>query len=501
MTRAGGGAGAWAGAEAGSDEENRVATPGGTAKTGAGARPGPGAGSSPTAAGTHRGAPWPVKQSAAARERRAGHRAAAAAALRERFAPDNVRAFAKSSPGLLIAVGLLLIVLCVSAAVVTSGAVGDRQHALDVLLAETEPDAHSAHRLYTSMSIADAAAATAFISGGLEPQTVRERYLRAVGEASAELVVGAADNDTDIRLRTGIATGLPLYTGLVETARADNRSGYPVGAAYLSEASNQMQSTLLPMAEELEHQRSAAVEQATRSHVRPPWTAIVLLLVALAALAWVQTMLARRWRRMLNPGLLAASAAMLLLLGWTVIGGSISAAAMIDGRDQGTVPGSRLVESRILTHQARTAETLKLARRDATGDYDRVFDDAIARITDLLDGYPRDAPATGAVVDADDALARWLASHQRMNDALDRGDYTGAAEVATGSGPSESAAAVDALDAALDDALAQTRAHQRDNTWRSARALDFLAPGALVLGLLAVGGVCAGLWPRLREYR
>ncbi|WP_040799229.1 hypothetical protein [Nocardia higoensis] len=446
-------------------------------------------------------APWPTRHARPPEKPGARQRAAAAAALRERLDPENVRAFANSSPGLLIAAGLLLIALCASAAVVASGTVGDRQLALDVLLTETEPDAHSAHRLYTSMSIADAAAATAFISGGLEPQTVRDRYTRAVGEAAAELVIGAGDSAADIRLRTGIATGLPVYTGLVETARADNRSGYPVGAAYLSEASHQMQGTLLPMAEELEDHRSAAVDEAARRHVVPPWTAIVLLLVALGALAWVQTMLARRWRRMLNPGLLAASAAMLILLAWTVIGGSISAAAMTSGRDEGTVPGSRLVESRILTHQARTAETLKLARRDASGDYDRIFDESTARITDLLEGYSDSAPATDEVGEAGVALARWLASHERMNEALARGDYTGAAEVATGSGASESAAAVDMLDSALDDALAQTRAHQREHTWRAARALDFLAPGALVLGLLAIGGVCAGLWPRLREYR
>jgi len=421
--------------------------------------------------------------------------------MRERLNPENVRAFANSSPGRLIAAGLLLIALCASATLVTSGTVGDRQGALDVLLAETEPEANSAHRLYTSLSIADAAASTAFIAGGLEPQTVRDRYSQAVGEAAAELVIGAGDGDADARLRTGIATGLPVYTGLVETARANNRSGYPVGAAYLSEASNQMQTKLLPMAEELEDHRSAAVEEAARRHVQPPWTAIVLLLVALGTLAWVQTILTRRWRRILNPGLLAGSAAMLILLAWTVIAGSISATAMIGGRDEGTVPGSRLVESRILTQQARTAETLKLARRDATGDYDRIYDEGIARITDLLDGYPDKAPATDEVGAARAALDRWRASHQRMNEALAHGDYTGAAEVATGPGASEAAAAVDALDRALDGALDESRANQREHISRAARVLDFLAPGAMALGLVAVGGICAGLWPRLREYR
>lgn len=501
MTRAESGRGAGAGLGTGTDADPEADERTRTAVRGTRAGPAPGGGDDrvPTTADTRQ--PWPTREARPPRKPRTGQRGAAAAAVRERLDPANVRAFATSSPGLLIAVGLLLIALCASAAVVTADMVGDRQLALDVLLAETEPEAHSAHRLYTSLSIADAAASTAFISGGLEPQTVRERYAQAVGAAAAEVVIGAGDAEADARLRTGIATGLPVYTGLVETARANNRSGYPVGAAYLSEASHQMQSTLLPMAEELEDHRSAAVDEAGRRHVRPPWTAIVLLLVALGALAWVQTLLTRRWRRVLNPGLLAASAAMLILLAWTVIAGSISAAAMIGGRDEGTVPGSRLVESRILTHQARTAETLKLARRDATGDYDRIYDESIARIADLLEGYPDEAPATDAVDSATAALDRWRASHQRMNDALARGDYPGAAQVATGSGVAETSAAVDALDLALDGALEETRVHQRDHISHAARALDFLSPGALVLVLLAIGGVCAGIWPRLREYR
>lgn len=515
MTRAGTGAGAWA--ESGESpgragERETGADVGAESQAGAGERVRTGTGGRrrmrgsaggddrrQAAAGMKR--PWPTREARPPQKQRTGQGAAAAAAVRERLDPENVRTFVNSSPGWLIATGLLLIVLCASAALATSNTVGDRQRALDVLLVETEPEANSAHRLYTSLSIADAAASTAFIAGGLEPQAVRDRYAQAVGEAAAELVIGAGDGDADVRLRTGIATGLPVYTGLVETARANNRSGYPVGAAYLSEASNQMQTTLLPMAEELEDHRSAAVEEAARRHVQPPWTAIMLLLVALTALAWAQTMLTRRWRRMLNPGLLAGSAAIVILLAWTVLAGSISATAMIAGRDEGTVPGSRLVESRILTQQARTAETLKLARRDATGDYDRIYDEGIARITDLLDGYPGKAPATDEVGAARAALDNWLASHRRMNEALAHGDYTGAAEIATGAGASQTAAAVDALDRALDGALDASRANQREHISRAARVLDFLAPGAMALGLVAVVGICAGIWPRLREYR
>ncbi|ASF13390.1 hypothetical protein NBRGN_070_00300 [Nocardia brasiliensis NBRC 14402] len=430
--------------------------------------------------------------------------------VREQFDPARLRLFARSSPGRLIAIGLLLIGLCVAAGWVTGATVGDRQQALNVLLDDTEPDSYSAHRLYTSLSIADAAASTAFIAGGLEPQTVRDRYTQAIGEAAAELVAqtghsrgagaGVADT-TDTNLRIGIATRLPVYTGVIETARTNNRSGYPVGGAYLSEASNQMQTDVLPMAEELQNRRSAAVTEAQRNHVRPPWTAIVLLILALAALVWAQFDLAKRWRRVLNPGLLLASAAVVVLLVWTVVAGAISATSMIRARDDGAVPASRLTESRILAQQARSAETLKLARRDATGDYDRTFDANIARLADLLGGYPSSAPAAEDVRNAVPALSRWRVAHQRMNDTLARGDFNGAATVATGPGAADAAAQVEALDSALEKGIDKTRNTLRDKIFRAAWVLDFMGPGALLLGIVAAGCVGIGLWPRLREYR
>ncbi|MEV6137203.1 hypothetical protein AB0L63_14300 [Nocardia sp. NPDC051990] len=427
------------------------------------------------------------------------------AGLRAHLDPANLRSFALSTPGRLIAIGLLLIGVCLAAGMMTAATVSDRQQALDILLDNTEPDANSSHHLYTSLSIADAAASTAFIAGGLEPEAVRDRYSQALGEASAELVTQTghvgSDDGPDARLRAGIATGLPVYSGLVETARANNRNGYPVGAAYLSEASNQMQTVLLPMAAQLQSHRSDAVSAAQRHHVQPPWGPIGLLILALGALVWAQFDLSKRWHRVLNPGLLLASAAMLILLAWTVTAGSVSATEMIAGRDHGAVPSSRLTESRILTQQARAAETLKLVRRDATGDYDRTYESSVTRLNELLSGYPSDAPASEEITQARAALTRWRAAHQRMNDSLARGDFVGAATVTTGPGAADAAAQVDSLDRALGVGLDATRKTLRDNISGATRALDFLAPGAMVLGILAAGYVGLGIWPRLREYR
>lgn len=428
---------------------------------------------------------------------------AAASAWRERLASGEMRAFAHSSPAKLLAVGLVLLSMCLAAGAVTESTVTNRQHALDNLLDQSEPDAYSAQRLYTSLSVADASAGTAFISGGLEPAAVRDQYNQAIGEAAAELVAQSnrTGADQDSQLRTGISTGLPVYAGIVETARADNRSGLPVGAAYLSEASNLMQSTLLPMAQELQQRRADAITRTQRDHVRPPWAAIILPLLAVAALVAAQLFLFRRWHRVLNAGLLLATATMVVLLSWTVAAGVISAVDTTHSRDRGSTPTTALTESRILAQQARTAETLKLVRRDTSAAYDNTYDAAIGKLGNLLSGYRSDAPGARDVQTAATALGKWRAAHQRMNDALSKGDFIGAAAVATGPGADEATAQVTALDHALGDGIAATRDQLRDNASHGARTLDLLAPGALVLATAAAVFVAAGLWPRLREYR
>ncbi|HEY5858251.1 MAG TPA: hypothetical protein VIW24_30575 [Aldersonia sp.] len=429
---------------------------------------------------------------------------AAAALFRDHVHPTSARAFARSSPGKLLALGVVAIVLCLLAGTVTAVTAGDRRANLDVQLAETEPFAYSAQRLYLSLSIADAAAGTAFIYGGLEPLSVRETYLQALGDAAAESTGVAGDEQPGSPARDaliGIATQLPVYAGTIETARANNRLGLPVGSAYLGEASNLMQSTVLPDAEQLYEERAATISTTLQRYEQPPWPAIGLLAAALLGLVLIQMYLLRRWRRVFNPGMIVASFAMLALLAWMTIGASVAAADTRKALDQGNTPLTTLTHARILAQQARSGETLKLSRRDTTGEYDQAYDANVAELRTLLADYPSDAPAADLVRDAQTPLDGWIAAHGRMNDAFGRADYTGAATIAIGSDPDDSTAQFTALDDDLEQGITQTRAELRDEVARASRMLDGLVVGAI---LLALGGsmfVALGLWPRLREYR
>ncbi|MCV7083477.1 hypothetical protein H7H37_22355, partial [Mycolicibacterium insubricum] len=83
----------------------------------------------------------------------------------------------------ILAIGLTLATLGVLTAFATSTAINSRQQALTTVLNHTEPLSFAAGQLYTKLSVADAAAATAFIAG-TEPQPVRQRYEQALTDAS-----------------------------------------------------------------------------------------------------------------------------------------------------------------------------------------------------------------------------------------------------------------------------------------------------------------------------
>lgn len=390
--------------------------------------------------------------------------------------------------------GTALVFLALTVGNLASTAVTDRVDTLGTLLVRTEPFANSAQNLYGALSVADAAAATAFIAGGLEPPEVRERYSQALGEASSELIAasaGVAENDAATSaVLTQIAAGLPVYSGLVETARANNRSGNPVGAAYLGEASTMMQTTLLPLAEKLYTEQASRVSADQERFTSPPLFAIGSLVFLLLMTGVAQWYLSRTTRRTLNVGFLAATVAVAGLLGWMLVVGLISSIATDRAIDRGVSPLKSYTTGFILAQQARADETLDLARRGGGQDYGQSFDANVSRLTEMFQGDT-------AVIDA---LNTWSVSHSRIDSALEVGDFNGAVSIATGTGESDSAAAFTALDSVLVDGIENARSELRSNIDRSVWVLSGLSNGAYVLTVVASVAFGVGLFPRLREY-
>lgn len=407
-----------------------------------------------------------------------------------------LRRLAVTTPGV---IGLVLVVTTLTCLIAGSTAgqqLGAKIERTDEVLERTEPLAFAAQSLYVSLSAADAGAATAFLSGGIESPEVRDTYEQALAEAAAalaEATAGATDASTRA-IVARIAADLPTYTGLVETARANNRQGFPVGSAYLRQASDLMQTSLLPHAEQLTEARFAAVGTDQRAIGAWPWTTIVLLLLVLAACAGGSILLLRRTNRLVNLGIAGAAAAAALALVWT-IGATAAAAHLLDTGDRGA--GARvenLAGARILAQQARTDETLALITRGDITAPEAAFRAHTADLEERLE-----AAGIGDS-DAARALANWTAGHNAQRTAYEKADYPGAVAQAIGTAPDSSATSFARLDRQLREDLAQARADLRDGVDAAGTALLLSPFGTLVLLLGAAGAVITGLWPRLKEF-
>ncbi len=407
-----------------------------------------------------------------------------------------VRRFAATTPGVIGVVLVVTTVACLVAGSTAGQQLGAKITRTEQVLDRTEPLAFAAQSLYVSLSAADAGAATAFLSGGIESPQVRDTYEQALAEAAAALAEATA-GATDARSRAivaRIAADLPTYTGLVETARANNRQGFPVGSAYLRQASDLMQTSLLPQAEQLNQARFAAVREDQRHIGALPMTTIVLLLLVLLACAIGSVLLLRRANRLVNAGVALAAAAALLAVVWAA-GATLTAAQLLDTGDTGA--GARvenLAGARILAQQARTDETLALITRGDITAPEASFQ------THTVDLEKRLAAAGAADSEAARALTNWTAGHNAQRTAYEKADYAGAVTQAIGTGPDSSATSFARLDRELRDALAQARTDLRDGVDAAGDTLTLSPFGTLLLLLAAAGAVVTGLWPRIKEF-
>ena len=175
---------------------------------------------------------------------------------------------ALTTPGRMTVFGVLALIAVLAGGIVASGTITQRQSHHETLLAEVEPVANASQTLYSSLTIADSAANTAFITGGIEPPELRDRYLEAIATSSSAIIAASqgldrADTESIDQL-ANINAQLATYTGLVETARTNNRVANPVGSAYLATASSLMQDTILPAAADLYDRQSSSVGESDR---------------------------------------------------------------------------------------------------------------------------------------------------------------------------------------------------------------------------------------------
>ncbi|MDX3098734.1 hypothetical protein PV417_30145 [Streptomyces sp. ME19-03-3] len=436
--------------------------------------------------------------------------------------PRAWRAAAATEPGRLRIIGALLALLVVAFGAVTAWQISERSAAADGVIRHSGPLSARAADIYRSLADADATAAGGFLAGGDDPEQDRERYTRDIRIASRNIADAAASSEGSAQARTRLERlnhRLPVYTGLVERARANNRQGFPVGGAYLRRANKMMSEELLPDAKQLWTIETARLGGDYEDAKALPLASWAIGVVALVALVWAQRRSYRLTRRVLNPGMLAGTAATAVVLLWLVAGHGVARAKLDDSYRHGARSLQVLNEARIQTLQARGNENLTLVARGAGDAYSAAYDrqlqglagrDAdgrtglLAQALDLAD----DDRGRGGVTSAMTAAKAWWALHGEAREKDDEGDYLDAVAQTIG-GTYEDGKRPEQYTGycfdQVEDNLARAVGHEQQEFEQAAAAgrgaLSGLVPGAALLAVLGAAGAVVGIGRRLSEYR
>ncbi|MFJ9242432.1 hypothetical protein [Streptomyces sp. NPDC101776] len=429
---------------------------------------------------------------------------------------DQLRAAATTEPGRLRAIGALLALLVVAFGVVTAWQTDSRATAAGDVLHHSQPLTSDAADIYRSLADANTMAATGYLAGLQESPATRKQYEQDIRTAAAKLVTAAANTDPGSSSATTIRQLnelLPQYKGLVESARANNRQGFPVGGAYLRAANDTMQKQMLPKAEALYDNENERLSADYGNATPYPWFAIALGLLALGGLAWAQRRNYQRTNRVLNHGLVAASATTAVVLLWVVVGHTFARAGLNDSYDHGVKSLNVLHDARIASLKARSDENLILVSRGAetktlpdktvVDAYDWGYDQEIATLgkgLKLADSLADDSAGRKPVAVANDSMTVWISRHKEVSKANDEGNYQKARSGVIGDDKS-TAECFTSVDSSLNLALKQETKEFQRSAGDGLDAMTGLTVGAAVLAALGAAGAVLGIGRRLSEYR
>jgi len=339
---------------------------------------------------------------------------------------------------------------------------------------------------------ADGAATNAFLVGGLEPQDRREVYDAAVAEAAALLTELARGAEADADLIAGLNVDLATYTSLVEAARVNNRQGFPVGAAYLDQASTLVRTDMLT---ELDEVLVIAADDAAAdfSTTNRAIVVVVVLVVAFVVLLACQIRLAAMTHRRLNPGLAIATVLMIVAF----VGGGLTAASAATSaastRTDVYRPTLAIAQAGVLAAEARTLESFTLIKRGSGQAYEEQFTERTTEAMTLLQAQGRD--------DLADLLQTWLDEHAEIRALDDGGDWDDAVDLATTDAEDGPSAAYAAFLEANDAAVAQGASEVADALHSDASAARLASWVLAVTGVAAAFACWRGTAARREEYR
>ena len=425
------------------------------------------------------------------------------------------RSASATTPGRMRVISLVLLLGVLLAWGLSFYALSQRQQAIRTVGSDVAPVVVSSQNIQSLLSGADASAANSFLAGGVEPADQRARYLLDLQQAQDQYARAAAASGLSTNASAALrrlAETVPSYAGLVESARANNRQGFPVGAGYLRRATALLHATILPGAQSVHTDSSARLASGYSAATGSLVTIGVLVagLVLLVGLVSAQVFLRRRTRRVLNLGLVAATVLSLGLVAWTLFSLLNQASQMNAARERASALDV-LGRARVAAYQAKSDESFALiARGNGAAQY-ADFTAKVAKpgdpgsLTALMAEAARRAQGNpdqqSAVADAQQSLQVYLTAHTQIQALDSSGAPQQAIAKALATGPGSANQAFDSFDQSIQRAASLTQ-QQGESHLASARSrLSGLSIettiGFLVVALL----VLYGFQQRIQEYR
>lgn len=406
-----------------------------------------------------------------------------------------------TTPGKLVLISVLLVAGAVSFGAIASVAERSRAQAAQAAATQTEPLLLQSVFLYTRLSDANATATTTFLQGGVEPPARLAHYLVDLRAASGALATLTGNVGASPETRPAVVTiteQLPVYTGLVEAARANNRQGFPIGAAYLRQASTLLTGKILPQANHLYATEAKRLSDDYAAGTSPGAVIVLAIVVVLAvgSLVAAQIYLARMSRRILNVPMVAATVLVVAVSIWAVA--ALIAEQNALGRARRSSDSVEVLSaSRVLLSRAQSDQSLILANRGSDETDPGNFTAVVAALSPpggLLGEIPTlSGKRTAGRLDAEFAAYRSEAAK-----ILALGN-SGKISQASRLGASSPVAAL--LDADLGREAAAAQRRFADAASSSTSSLSGLSIAIPVLAVLGCALALVGVRQRLEEYR
>ncbi len=294
-------------------------------------------------------------------------------------------------------------------------------------------------------------------------------------------------------------------------AQTDYSLGFQLtGGSFMQVASEKMHLTLLPAAGASYARENARLTAESAGATGLPWIAVAVVLAVVIGfgLYRVQRWLTRRTHRVVNYGLLAASAMLVVGAAWLVIAFAVARSDLQHGVGSGSAPAQTLARASIAVQQARRDEVVNLISRSGDAPFKQNFQAVRAKVgpgpgTLLTDaatsslGGPGARPAASAAADA----SAWYATNEQVYRLDSAAQYPAETQLVIGTGPGSSAAGFGRLETDLSQAIAADQATFRSGAAAGAGAFGGLEAGIIVASVLMAAGCAWGLSRRLAEYR